>query len=156
MGKEIERKFLVHKDTWFGVRKPVGVEIIQGYFLSSVENTIRLRIYGKQAYLTIKGPTEGISRSEFEYGIPLKDGLEMLQLFITRKIEKVRYKTEFRGKTWEIDEFFGVHERLIIAEIELNSADEKFDIPPWVGDEVTNDPRYYNSWLCEHQESPEN
>ncbi|MEI6899099.1 MAG: CYTH domain-containing protein [Bacteroidota bacterium] len=154
MGKEIERKFLVRRDLWFAIHKPAGVEIIQGYLLDSAEKIIRLRIYGKLAYLTIKGPTIGISRSEFEYSIPLEDGLEMMQLFISRKIEKVRYKTEFEGKTWEIDEFFGVHEGLIIAEIELNSADEKFDIPPWLGDEVTSDPRYFNSWLCGNQKVP--
>jgi len=147
---EIEHKYLVRKDLWYALHKPAGVEIRQGYLHAEPDKTIRIRISGTRAFITIKGPSTNASRAEYEYLIPLADAEEMLQLCTIPLIEKVRYKIEFAGKTWEIDEFFGENEGLIIAEIELNSTNEEYAIPSWVGDDVTKDSRFYNSYLAQH------
>jgi adenylate cyclase len=150
MHVETERKFLVRKDLWFAVQKPQGVEIIQGYLVSDPSLSIRVRITGTNCFLTIKGPSQNASRAEYEISIPHKDALEILETFTTARIEKTRYRLPYEGKLWEIDEFFGDNEGLIIAEIELLTEDELFRSPAWVGEEVTTDERYKNSSLARH------
>jgi len=150
MPLEIERKFLVEKDLWYAVKKPAGKDLIQVYLINEPGRVIRIRVCDSEAYITIKGPAENAVRKEFEYSIPRKDALEILELFNVKKIEKTRYKIEFKGHIWEVDEFFGENDGLVIAEIELKSPDEPFDKPPWLGEEVTEDHRYYNSYLVEH------
>jgi CYTH domain-containing protein len=147
---EIEHKYLVRKDLWYAIQKPSGIDIHQGYLLVDPGKTIRIRTTGTNAFLTIKGPSRNATRAEYEYAIPLVDADELLQLCKTPVIEKVRYRMEYAGKTWEVDEFFGENEGLILAEIELTFTEEKYDKPAWVGEEVTNDPRYYNAYLALH------
>lgn len=145
MGVEIERKFLVDADQWAIVRPNEGTSIIQGYLSKSVGLTARVRINGNQGFLTIKGATENISRLEFEYEIPLYEAKEMLDKLCLKKIEKIRYKIDFKGFTWEVDEFHTPNKGLILAEIELSSEDEVFSRPNWVLEEVSGLPQYYNS-----------
>jgi len=148
MFQEIEHKYLIRKDLWYAVHKPVGTSIRQGYLHSDEGKTIRIRITDTEAYLTIKGPTHNASRAEFEYPIPVKDAEALLLLFTIPLIEKIRYRMEFAGKRWEVDEFFGKNEGLILAEIELSSPEEAYEKPSWVSDNVTNDIRYYNAYLA--------
>ncbi|NLO40497.1 MAG: CYTH domain-containing protein [Ruminiclostridium sp.] len=144
MPKEIERKFLVLDQSYKQLAE--GVLYRQGYL--SFHPSVRIRIIGQKALLTIKGTTTGISRSEFEYEIPLQDGLNILQeLCKGSVIEKYRYKVEYKGFTWEIDEFLKENEGLVVAEIELKSEDQAFDKPPFIGEEVSYDRRYRNSSL---------
>ena len=145
MGMEIERKFLVKNDDW----RLLGTKVhyAQGYLIADGDRTVRVRIAGESCYITIKGRVEGISRKEFEYQIPADEALELLQLCPLPAIEKYRTKILFEGKIWEIDEFEGDNQGLILAEIELESEDESFSVPPWIGEEVTGDLRYYNSVL---------
>ncbi len=150
MNQEIEHKYLVRKDLWYAVHKPLGVNIRQGYLHTDPGKNIRIRTTGTDAFLTIKGPSANATRAEYEYPIPPGEADELLQLCTAPVIEKVRYRMEVAGKTWEVDEFFGENEGLILAEIELTFTEEKYDIPAWVGEEVTNDPRYYNAYLAEH------
>ena len=145
MGMEIERKFLVRKDRWEA--KGEGTRIAQGYLCTAPERTIRVRIKGNCGYLTVKGKNEGISRKEFEYEIPVTDAEELLQLCEPSIIEKVRYLEEIGGQAWEIDVFHGKNEGLMLAEIELRYENEAFLLPEWLGDEVSEDSRYYNSSL---------
>ena len=145
MGQEIERKFLLRGDDWrHGAR---GTRIRQGY-LSSLP-TVRVRIKGESAFLTIKSQADGLVRSEFEYPVPLKDAEEMLELCQKPLIEKTRYEVRVEGRLWDIDEFYGENEGLILAEIELEHEHESFARPAWLGEEVTNDLRYYNVCLAE-------
>lgn len=148
MAIEIERKFLVDYQQWQQLEKPEGTHYRQGYILSDDKKTIRVRITDKVGYITIKGKTQGISRSEYEYTIPLKDGEEMLDNFAISELEKVRYCIDFAGKTWEVDDFMGDNEGLLMAEIELDDEAETFELPPWITVEVTDDKRYYNSRLA--------
>ena len=150
MPLEIERKFLIVKDLWYALKKPVGEDITQAYLVNEPGRVIRIRVTASNAFITIKGPTENATRHEYEYSIPGEDALEILDLFGTNKIEKTRYRIEYHGHLWEVDEFFGENDGLVIAEIELKSPDEPFDKPPWLGEEVTEDHRYYNSYLSEH------
>lgn len=144
MAKEIERKFLVLDQTYKQYAK--GVYYRQGYLSSNP--SVRVRIIDQEAFLTIKGATTGFSRSEFEYRIPYEDGLEMLQELSKKPIiEKYRYKMEYAGFIWEIDEFLSENEGLIVAEIELEAEDQEFQKPPFIGEEVTFDKRYRNSSL---------
>jgi len=146
MGKEIERKFLVRGDDWRSLAQ--GIPCRQGYINSADERTVRIRTIGEEAFLTIKGPTMGASRAEYEYEIPLKDGNEMLETLTEKPIiEKKRYRIPFAGLTWEIDEFFGDNAGLIVAEVELESEGQIFQKPDWAGEEVTGDPRFFNSNL---------
>jgi len=147
MGVEIERKFLVDHDKWNVLDKPRGMIIRQGYMLKDDDKTIRIRIKDEQSYITIKGKTEGISRSEYEYAIPLKEGNELLIAFCDAVIDKIRYNINFSGKLWEVDVFEGDNHGLIVAEIELNSEEEAFERPDWVAQDVTDDARYFNSNL---------
>ena len=150
MQLEIERKFLIEKDLWYALKKPAGENIIQAYLVNEPRRVIRIRVTDSIGFITIKGPTENATRLEFEYPIPREEALEILNLFGSKRIEKTRYKIEFHGHLWEVDEFFGENEGLVIAEIELKSREEPFDKPSWLGEEVTEDHRYYNSYLAEH------
>jgi adenylate cyclase len=141
---EIERKFLVHGNDW---RQGVPVRLCQGYLNRDKERTVRVRIAGSRAYLTIKGLTQGASRPEFEYEIPLHDGEALLTLCDGQPLEKNRYRVQHVGATWEIDEFLGANTGLVIAEIELKDERQGFERPSWVSREVTGDPRYFNSSL---------
>ena len=144
---EIERKFLVKKQLWEAFEKPSPNRIVQAYLLNSAEKTVRIRIKGTKGYLTIKGPTHGISRAEFEYEIPLKDADELISTFAEKVIEKFRYEISYKNHLWEVDVFTGKLDGLYLAEIELNSEDEHFELPEWLGEEVSTDPNYYNSNL---------
>lgn len=143
MAAEIERKFLVHD--W--EPKTEGTYFKQGYLSSVKERVVRVRIAGTKAKLTIKGVTKGVSRAEYEYEIPIDDAKELLDLCEQPLIEKRRYVETFHGKDFEIDVFLGANQGLVIAELELGSEDEAFDKPPWLGDEVSGDERYYNNNL---------
>ena len=143
MGKEIERKFLVKKEEWRP--KDKGKLCRQGYLSTAKERIVRVRVKGDKGFLTIKGLTEGLSRLEFEYGIPVKDANEMLDTLCERPlIEKTRYREEHEGIIWEIDEFLGENEGLVMAEVELDSVNQQFPFPSWIGEEVSEDPRYFN------------
>ncbi len=143
---EIERKFLVVDEGWrLGA---VGRSIRQGYLSRGDSAVVRVRIYGDDAFLTVKGKQVGITCPEFEYAIPLDEAAAMLELAQGSLIEKTRYRIEFSGHTWEVDEFEGENRGLILAEIELGSEDEPFAKPSWVGREVSRDPRFKNSRLC--------
>ncbi len=144
MAQEIERKFLVDTDR---LPKTEGKLYVQGY-LSEGGNTVRVRIIGDKAVLTIKGKSEGVSRPEFEYDIPVEDAREMMKLCKEPPVEKIRHLIEHEGHTWEVDEFLGANKGLWLAEIELNDENEAFEMPDWVGDEVSHDRRYYNSQLA--------
>ena len=144
MAKEIERKFLIKNDAW---RKVRGIKYRQGYLSSVKERTVRVRTTEEKGYLTIKGIAVGATRMEFEYEIPRKDAEILLDICEQPLIEKNRYIMEHGGFVWEVDEFFGENSGLIIAEVELASEDQEFPRPDWVGEEVTEDPRYFNSNL---------
>lgn len=148
MAEEIERKFLVTSREW---RTGDATEYRQGYLSLDKERTVRVRLAGDQAYLTIKGITRGATRREYEYPIPREDAVQMLdELCRQPLIEKRRYRLEHEGLTWEIDEFFGDNAGLVVAEVELEREDQPFARPPWLGEEVTGDPRYYNASLVEN------
>jgi adenylate cyclase len=145
MATEIERKFLVTSEAWRA--GAAGRRLVQGYLCRDPEPSVRVRIDGAGGFVTIKGKTLGASRAEFEYPIPLADAEALLQLCLAPLIDKTRYQVVVDGKHWEIDEFAGDNTPLVIAEIELTSEDEPFTHPPWLGEEVTHDPRYFNSQL---------
>ncbi len=144
MAIEIERKFLVTGDAW---RDATATYYSQGYLNRAKERTVRVRIAGEEAFLTIKGKSAGASRAEFEYPIPLWDARELLGLCEQPLIEKYRRKILFEGFIWEVDEFLGENLGLVVAEVELPSEDTSFTLPEWVGEEVTSDARYFNSNL---------
>jgi CYTH domain-containing protein len=146
---EIERKFLVDKLEWEKVTKPLPKRIVQAYILNSPEKTVRVRIKGNKGFLTIKGATVGISRSEFEYEIPLTEAQEMIDLFAEKTIEKMRYEIQVGKHLWEIDEFHGKLDGLLIAEIELTSENEYFVKPIWALEDVSTDINYFNAKLIE-------
>ena len=146
MSIEIERKFLVTGDQWRIFTE--GKDYRQGYLSTDPERTIRIRTIGEKGYLTIKGKTEKATRDEFEYEIPLEDANWMLERLCKRPlIEKIRYEIRFNEFLWEIDEFKGENEGLIIAEIELTDENQEIELPEWVGKEVTENPVYYNANL---------
>lgn len=147
MGLEIERKFLVDKAKWAALVKPEGRLFKQGYILSDEKRTVRVRVTDSAAYLTIKGSTTGITRSEYEYIIPIPDGNEILNDLTVSSIEKLRYHINYNGHLWEVDVFSGNNDGLIVAEIELKTEDEAFDKPAWVLTEVSDDNRYSNASL---------
>lgn len=147
MGKEIERKFLVC-DSSFVAMATESAEIMQAYLSVNADSTVRVRIFGSKAFITVKGRNEGIVRDEWEYGIPVADAREMIQRCCGGSVlEKIRYKVPFHNRTWEVDVFKGRLEGLVIAEVELPSADTLVQLPPFAGREVTGDTRYYNSML---------
>jgi adenylate cyclase len=145
MATEIERKFLVRGRSW---RRTDAVEYAQGYLNRDHERTVRVRVAGDRAWLTIKGRSVGASRPEFEYEIPLVDAEQLLALSDGPVVRKRRHLVPHAGFTWEVDEFLGDNEGLVVAEIELDAEDRAFEKPDWVGEEVTGDPRYFNSSLA--------
>jgi CYTH domain-containing protein len=146
---EIERKYLVLDETWRS--RAVGMVFRQGYLSTVKERTVRVRVVGDLGYLTVKGLTVGSVRTEFEYKVPIADAEQMLdELCEQPLIEKTRYVIEENGLTWEIDEFAGANEGLIVAEVELGDESQQVDPPDWVGEEVTNDARYFNANLIAH------
>ncbi|MEZ4867134.1 MAG: CYTH domain-containing protein [Caldilineaceae bacterium] len=154
MATETERKFLVEGDGW---RRGECKTIRQGYLSTEKERVVRVRTMtqapaGKtSAYLTIKGATTGVSRAEYEYSIPIAEAEELLDQLCQRPlIEKHRYTLNYQGTTWEVDEFFGENQGLVIAEVELEQAGQSFAKPPWVGKEVSDDMRYQNAALVQH------
>ena len=149
MAREIERKYLVKHELLPELSN--GVKMVQCYLVRSEKFTLRLRLADQKAFLTIKGRSSGISRSEFEYEIPALDALNMLKEFNPgNSVCKTRYCIDFAGHTWEVDVFEGSNSGLITAEIELNSEDEIFELPPWIASDISEDPRYRNANLAAH------
>lgn len=150
MGQEIERKFLLAGESW---RQAAGDGTFyrQGYLATEADRNVRVRTKSERALLTIKGRShgeEGLTHLEYEYEIPLADAEEILEELCERPlIEKVRYKIDYRGLVWEVDEFHGDNQGLVVAEVELESPDQPFEAPPSVGEEVSDDPRYLNANL---------
>ena len=150
MATEIERKFLVISESW---RSQVqrSEQFRQGYLSNNPNASVRVRIADEQATLNIKGMTIGVARPEFEYAIPLTDAHELLnQLCSPPLIEKTRHYVDYLGKIWEVDEFHGDNQGLIVAEVELNAVDEVFALPDWAGKDVSHEPRYYNVLLTQY------
>ena len=145
LATEIERKFLVDAQKISAVNFSSAEEISQGYL--STSPTVRVRLKNNRGYLTIKSSTVGITRQEFEYEIPAQDAAELLELCGERVLKKIRRKVSYAGKIWEVDFFAGRHAGLILAEVELSSADETVELPAWIDKEVSNDERYFNSNL---------
>jgi len=144
MSIEIERKFLLRNDAWRTLGQ--GTTYRQGYLSVEPARSVRVRLAGAQAWLTIKGKSEGISRQEYEYEIPVEDAIHMLDHLCQQPlIEKVRYRIHLDGLCWEVDEFSGANRGLIMAEVELDHPDQAVNLPDWIGEEVTGDPRYYNA-----------
>jgi len=151
MATEIERKYLVQMEAWQQAKVSAEhTQLYQGYLSLEAERTVRIRIKKEIALLTIKGKTEGISRLEFEYQIPLNDGLELLKICQGSIIKKKRYILPYDNLIWEIDEFEGDNAGLTVAEVELDSENQTFALPPWIKEEVSDDNRYYNSNLAQH------
>ena len=149
MGTEIERKFLVRDNLFRSLAQ--GTRYRQGYLNSVKERVVRVRTIDDKGFLTIKGITTGATRAEYEYEIPVKEAEAMLdELCEQPLIEKNRYKIAHKGFTWEVDEFFGENQGLILAEVELESEDQPYDKPEWITDEVTGDPKYFNSNLIQN------
>lgn len=153
MALEIERKFLVNKKIWQAYTQSVsltGEDIEQGYLSKSSKHTIRIRLTGSSATLTIKGKRKGITRDEFEYDIPYDEGVSLYTL-CDSVVSKTRYRLYVGSKLWEVDQFYGLNQGLLLAEIELKSEDEQFELPVWVTDEVSQDKRYTNSYVATHK-----
>lgn len=145
---EIERKFLVDSSKWTPADE--GTLITQAYLGLEPSPTVRIRLAGNKAFLTIKGRSKSISRPEFEYEIPVEEAKELLKLAISETVEKTRYEIWYKGFLWEVDVFSGKNKGLVMAEIELDSEDEEFECPEWVLQEVSADRRFYNSYLSGH------
>lgn len=146
MGREVERKFVVVGDDWKTAAP--GLAIRQGYLSTDPHRTVRVRTEGARGVLTVKGLTRGITRSEFEYDIPLADATQLLDRLCLRPlIEKTRHHLHFGGSAWTVDEFHGDNEGLVVAEIELTAASDSFERPSWLGAEVSHDPKYFNANL---------
>lgn len=146
MAVEIERKFRTKGVDFLANQE--GERLTQGYLSHDPRATVRLRVQGDHAWLTVKGKTHGASRSEFEYPIPTADAHAMLEEMCPQGvIDKTRYRIQVGEHVWEVDEFHGDNQGLVVAEVELDSEDQPFERPPWLGEEVTDDPRYYNSAL---------
>ncbi|WP_449466222.1 CYTH domain-containing protein [Stenotrophomonas humi] len=156
MGIEIERKFLVTSDAWRAAAHAV-IPMAQGYIndMAAMDNgtqkaSVRVRIQGQDAYLNIKSRELGHTRQEFDYPVPVSQARELLALCVGGLIDKRRYMVSFGGLLWEVDEFLGDNAGLVVAEVELESADQRFDKPDWAGAEVTDELRYYNLALASH------
>lgn len=146
MGIEIERKFLVVDPSV--VDGVDGSALRQGYLSRTPQRTVRVRRSGDQAWLTVKGVSLGATRAEWEWAIPIEDADGLLAICDGPVLEKIRYLVDHAGRTWEVDVFAGANAGLVMAEIELESEDADISLPPWIGREVTDDPRYYNSALA--------
>ena len=150
MPLEIERKFLLRNDDW-RLQADDGTEYMQGYIIGSKKASVRIRLQGDQAYLNIKSATLGVQRDEYEYAIPMDDAREILtKLCEPPLVEKTRFFVTHEDLEWEIDVFKGENAGLVVAEVELESADQDIELPSWCGQEVSDDPRYYNVNLVEH------
>lgn len=157
MGTEIERKYLVKKAEWRSHKQQlqsqfptIGKQYCQGYIPTENGTTVRVRIVGNTGYITLKSKVVGHTRSEFEYPIPVEDANEMLVAFCVKPlIEKIRYQFSFGNLIWEVDEFMGENEGLIIAEVELKHEQQQIHMPHWIDREV-NDKKYFNSYLVKH------
>lgn len=150
MAQEIERKYLVKDDSWRAVAG-AGTSYRQGYLSTDKGRVVRVRVQGDRAVLTIKGERVGVSAAEYEYPIPVPDAEEMLaKLCLRPLIEKVRYELRYDDLVWEIDEFHGENQGLLVAEVELESEDQDVPLPPWVDREVSDDRRYSNASLVHH------
>jgi adenylate cyclase len=143
--KEIERKFLVNKVLWVKLDKPEPILISQGYISKNEQGVVRVRTKGEKGFLTIKSPTIGITRSEFEYEIPIEDAKQLLEDFCLKKIVKKRYLIQIGSHTLEVDEFIEPKQDFVLAEIELSSENETFIKPEWLEKEVSNEKIYFNS-----------
>lgn len=154
MGVEIERKFLVMGDDWrLAARNSVAMR--QGYLSTHAKANVRIRIIDdKRALLTLKGPVSGISRAEFEYEVPMADARTLLEMARPDVVEKRRHFVPYGGLVWEVDVFEGAHAGLVMAEIELERADQALDLPPWAGREVSHDDRYANASLARNPGIP--
>lgn len=149
MGVEIERKFLVHGEGWRGSGRAKSIR--QGYLCLGPQVAVRVRIAGDEANLNIKGATVEITRAEFEFPIPREEAETILAtLCVGTPIEKTRHLVSHAGMQWEVDEFHGANAGLVVAELELEAEDQAFEKPPWLGEEVSHEPRYLNSHLTRH------
>jgi len=147
MAREIERKFLVKNDSWKNGCQ--GLACRQGYLVTGENVTVRVRILGGEGFLTVKGRTEGMTRDEFEYRIPLEDAEVMLgSMSSGGLVEKIRYHVTVGGFIWDVDEFLGENSGLVLAEVELEDENQQPEFPDWLGQEVTGDVRYYNAYLA--------
>lgn len=146
MGVEIERKYLVKDSSYKAIAKCKS-HIVQGYLCREPERTVRVRIRDSKGYITIKGLNHGMMRLEFEYEIPKYDAEEILGLCNGKILDKTRYIVEYGGFEWEIDEFNNLNDNLVVAEVELPSVNSTVSLPPFIGEEVTGNPKYYNSML---------
>ncbi len=150
MATEIERKFLLKNDSW-RENADVGTRFRQGYIVGAEKASVRVRIEGEMANINIKSATLGVYRQEYEYPIPLADAEELLDTLCEQpQIAKTRYHLRYGEHLWEIDVFDGDNAGLVVAEVELGSEDEPFEMPPWAGEEVSHDTRYYNVCLVKH------
>ena len=148
MAVEIERRFLVKNEAWRGLVTPKL--LYQGYLSVEKERTMRVRIVGDEAWVTIKGYISDVSRHEFEYAIPVQDALTILEQMCPFKMKKHRYCIEYQGHVFEVDEYFGDNAPLVVAEIELPTEDTEFARPEWLGEEITHDGRFTNAYLSQH------
>ncbi|PHV12802.1 CYTH domain-containing protein [Chitinimonas sp. BJB300] len=148
MAKEIERRFKLKNDSWRGLVE--GEWLKQGYLSVERERTVRVRVKGSEAWLTLKSNISNVSRHEFEYPIPLADAETILAAMCPMLVEKKRYRIQHGSHLWEVDEFFGQNAGLMLAEVELGDEAEAYARPDWLGDEVTEDPRYTNAHLSKH------
>jgi adenylate cyclase len=149
MMQEIEYKYLVDKVLWDKISKPAPDRIVQAFISKTKECIVRVRIKGDKGFITIKGETKGITRTEFEYEIPFQEAEELIEKFTDKCILKDRFEIIINDHVWEVDVFHGPLEGLILAELEVESEDEKFDLPPWVTEDVSTDQRYYNAVLID-------
>ena len=148
MAVEIERRFVVIGDAWRGLAP--GVQYRQGYLSVEKERTVRVRVVGDQAWLTLKSNISNVSRHEFEYPVPLADAQTIMAAMCPMVVDKLRPRIEHGGFVWEVDEFFGDNAGLVLAEIELPDESTRFDKPAWIGEEVTEDGRYTNAYLSKN------
>ena len=146
MAAEIERKFLVVDSSWDD--GSAGVRMAQGYLSQDPDRTVRIRLAEDRAWITVKGRTRGITRAEFEYELPVEDAWHLLDLCLPSVIEKTRHRVDCGDFLWEIDVFHGANEGLVLAEVELAEESDSPELPPWVGAEVSDDPRYFNANLA--------
>lgn len=153
MALEIERKFLVSAENLSDIHMTDGEKISQGYLCTDIEKTVRVRIKNNHGYICIKTKNIGIVRNEFEYEIPVSDAEELLKICGKNILSKIRYKINYKNHVWELDIFEGKLAGLIMAEVEINSADEVVEIPEWIGKEVSDDPRFYNVRLIFESEN---
>lgn len=150
MGLEIERKFLVRNPAWREMAE-TGVVYAQGYLTRDVGRSVRVRVAGEKGFLTIKSATTGISRREYEYEIPVSEAWELLNhLCYQPLIKKTRYRIPQAPVVWEVDEFGGDNQGLVVAEVELSHPDQEIALPDWIGEDVSQDHRYFNSYLNQH------